>query len=164
SAPPKKGAAAAHQRSTLEALGKAGLDAQRRSRNLRLSQVPTFAQLYLPPAAPAWGDPAAARPGDRLLQSTPGLPASGRLRARPAVLLLALAAPPTFAQPARNPAAEELVPALDPAIARGLAYLAKQQQPDGSFQNRVREHEFAGPKAALTGLAVMAYLSAGRTP
>ena len=81
-APPKKSAAAAHQRSTLEALGKAGQDAQRRSKNLRLSQVPGFSPLYLPPAAPAWGDGATARAGDRLMQTIPGLREWGRLRDR----------------------------------------------------------------------------------
>ena len=53
---------------------------------------------------------------------------------------------------------------LEPAIARGLAYLAKQQQADGSFQNRTGGNSFAGPKVALTGLSLMAYLSAGRMP
>ncbi len=87
-----------------------------------------------------------------------------------ALILLALipliAASPALAQPIPappNPAAEELSTGLDPAIAKGLAYLAKQQQPDGSFQNR-EGNSFSGPKAALTGLSLMAYLSAGRTP
>ena len=64
---------------------------------------------------------------------------------------------------------ENLSPDLDAAIARGLAYLARQQQGDGSFQNRdkggdERNPRFAGPKVALTGLSLMAYLAAGRMP
>jgi hypothetical protein len=63
---------------------------------------------------------------------------------------------------------ETLSPELDAAIARGLAYLAKQQQPDGSFQNREtgpeNQHRFTGPKVALTGLSLMSFLAAGRMP
>ncbi|HSI34377.1 MAG: prenyltransferase/squalene oxidase repeat-containing protein [Phycisphaerae bacterium] len=80
------------------------------------------------------------------------------------ILALAMLGAPVARGQVKNPAAEELSPQLDGAIARGLAYLAKQQQGDGSFQNRTGKDSFAGPKVALTGLAVMAYLSAGRTP
>ena len=66
------------------------------------------------------------------------------------------------------PGGEVLSADLDPAIARGLAYLARQQQPDGSFQNREKGNDnnprFTGPKVALTGLSLMAYLAAGRMP
>ena len=58
---------------------------------------------------------------------------------------------------------------LEGPISRGLAYLARQQQPDGSFQNRESDRRdepprFTGPKVALTGLSLLAYLSAGHTP
>jgi len=79
-------------------------------------------------------------------------------------MLLALITPLAAAQAPRGPTAEELSPQLEPAIAKGLAYLAKQQQADGSFQNRTGANSFAGPKVALTGLSLMAYLSAGRMP
>jgi hypothetical protein len=51
----------------------------------------------------------------------------------------------------------ELSPRLDPAITRGLAFLAKQQKPDGSI-------EAGGPRAATTALSLMAFLSSGHTP
>jgi len=82
SQPPRKGQAQQHQRSTIEALGKAGLDAQRRSKNLRLAQVPGFSQIYLPPAAPAWGDGSGVKASERLMQAIPGLREWGRLRDR----------------------------------------------------------------------------------
>jgi hypothetical protein len=69
---------------------------------------------------------------------------------------------------AQTPGGENLSPNLDSSIARGLAYLAHQQQADGSFQSREKGNDnnprFAGPKIALTGLAQMAYLAAGRMP
>ena len=46
---------------------------------------------------------------------------------------------------------------LDPAVARGLDYLAKRQNSDGSFD--AGEH-----RVALSGLAVMSYLACGHTP
>ena len=52
------------------------------------------------------------------------------------VILLALLLPSTALAQARSPSGETISPDLEPAIARGLAYLARQQQPDGSFQNR----------------------------
>jgi hypothetical protein len=85
--------------------------------------------------------------------------------------LLAIAAAVALTRPAlaqQKPAvAENLSPDLDAAIARGLAYLARQQQGDGSFQNRGGDEKnprFTGPKVALTGLSLMAYLAAGRMP
>src|SRR5437762_30892 len=66
-------------------------------------------------------------------------------------------------------AGEVLSPDLDGSIGRGLAYLARQQQADGSFQNREKGGDagaprFGGPRVALTGLSLMAYLAAGRMP
>jgi hypothetical protein len=54
---------------------------------------------------------------------------------------------------------------LDAAVDRGLAYLARQQHPDGSFDAYPREaKEGEGYRMATTGLAVLAFLSAGHTP
>ena len=58
---------------------------------------------------------------------------------------------------------------LEGPISGGLAYLARQQQPDGSIQNRESDRRdepprFTGPKVALTGLSLLAFLSAGHTP
>jgi hypothetical protein len=52
----------------------------------------------------------------------------------------------------------DIPPNLDPAIAKGLAFLAKQQSPDGSFEN-------AGSyKHAVTALTLMSFLASGHTP
>jgi len=51
----------------------------------------------------------------------------------------------------------DLSPQLDAALSRGVAFLAQQQGTDGSFP--------AGDKpAAMTGLALMAFLAGGHTP
>ena len=93
------------------------------------------------------------------LPPTPHHPITALMR--PA-LLLALLTFPAFAQPADD----ELARALEAPIAKGLAYLARQQQPDGSFQNRDRDNpaKFSGPKVALTGLSTLAFLAAGQMP
>ncbi|HEY2586376.1 MAG TPA: prenyltransferase/squalene oxidase repeat-containing protein [Tepidisphaeraceae bacterium] len=52
---------------------------------------------------------------------------------------------------------DEIPPRLDGAVAHGLAFLAKQQNPDGSFEGGT-------PKVATTGLCVLAYLGAGHAP
>jgi hypothetical protein len=70
---------------------------------------------------------------------------------------------------ARDPAHNFGACAGQTSIGRGLAYLARQQQPDGSFQNREKGADggpprFGGPKVALTGLSLMAYLAGGRMP
>lgn len=54
-------------------------------------------------------------------------------------------------------ATEDLPPRLDASINNGMAFLVKQQNPDGSFDT-------GGPKVAATGLSVLAYLSAGNAP
>ncbi len=58
---------------------------------------------------------------------------------------------------AAEPSPDQLSPRLDPAIARGLAFLAAQQKPDGGF-------DAGGPPVAMTGLSLMSFLSAGYTP
>jgi hypothetical protein len=81
-----KRSAASHQKRALEALNRAAVDAIRRSKNQRLSQVPAFAPLYLPPLSANWGDAASpdgrGAAGDRLLRTIPGLREWGRLRER----------------------------------------------------------------------------------
>ena len=52
---------------------------------------------------------------------------------------------------------EVVSPRVDLALSRGLEYLAAHQQPDGSF-------ETTGPKSAITGLCVMAFLGSGHIP
>jgi hypothetical protein len=59
------------------------------------------------------------------------------------------------AQPAPDP--DALPPRLDDGVARGLAFLAKQQAPDGSFESN-------GPRVATTALAMMAFLASGHPP
>jgi len=46
---------------------------------------------------------------------------------------------------------------LDAGVDAGLAYLAQQQAADGSFEG-------GGPRAAVTGLTLMAFLASGHTP
>jgi hypothetical protein len=46
---------------------------------------------------------------------------------------------------------------IDPAAAAGLAFLARQQADDGSFNG-------GAPRIAVTGIALLSYLSAGHTP
>ncbi len=46
---------------------------------------------------------------------------------------------------------------LDASIARGLAFLARLQKEDGTFEG-------GGPRLAMTALALMAFLSAGHAP
>jgi hypothetical protein len=67
-----------------------------------------------------------------------------------------LRATPALAQtqPAATPTSG---PAADASVRNGLAYLAKQQKADGSFDSSEN-------KVAVTGLAVMAFLAAGNTP
>jgi hypothetical protein len=52
---------------------------------------------------------------------------------------------------------DDLPPRLDGAISRGLTFLARQQNSDGSFDG-------GGPKVATTGLCVLAFLAAGDAP
>jgi hypothetical protein len=48
-------------------------------------------------------------------------------------------------------------PNPDVAIARGLSFLARQQNPDGSF-------DAGAPPVAATGMSLLAFLAAGHTP
>jgi hypothetical protein len=81
-----KRSAAMHQKRTMEALNKAAVDAIRRSKNQRLSQVPAYAPLYLPPLSGNWADAGEGgrsnMASERLLQTIPGLREWGRLRER----------------------------------------------------------------------------------
>jgi hypothetical protein len=71
-----------------------------------------------------------------------------------AVLAMVLTAGPALAAEA---ATESLPAGLEGAIDRGLSFIQKRQKSDGSFDS-------AGPPRAVTGLAVLAFLSAGHTP
>ncbi|HEY7116347.1 MAG TPA: hypothetical protein VH475_07170 [Tepidisphaeraceae bacterium] len=80
-APPDKRAAVTHQKKTLEALSKAAVEALRRARTARLTQVPGFSSLYLPLQTPgAWSDDPGV-PG-RPLMTLPAPREWGRLRER----------------------------------------------------------------------------------
>lgn len=70
-------------------------------------------------------------------------------------LLMAGAALPGSAL--ADASAEETSPAIDAAVARGLAFLAKGQAADGSF-------EVGGYSSAMTGLSIMAFLANGDVP
>lgn len=52
---------------------------------------------------------------------------------------------------------ESFPPQLDVSISKGLAFLAKQQNGDGGFDN-------GGPKVAATSLSLLAFLSTGNVP
>ncbi|MFG0306969.1 MAG: prenyltransferase/squalene oxidase repeat-containing protein [Phycisphaerales bacterium JB040] len=83
--------------------------------------------------------------------------------ARTLTLSLALLASPAPAQdsaPAQpEPAIEEFTDELNAAVARGLAYLATQQDEDGSFDGGRY-----GKNVAITALACLAFMSDGHMP
>ena len=60
---------------------------------------------------------------------------------------------------ANNPAEGEMTPELDAAVARGLAWLAQRQRPDGSFADA----QF-GRGVAVTSLACLAFMADGNVP
>lgn len=76
---------------------------------------------------------------------------------RAAVALLGLLPSAALAQSPAETAAELITPA-DPAIERGLKFLARQQQEDGSFGAGY------GRNAAVVGLSGMAFLASGSSP
>ena len=70
---------------------------------------------------------------------------------------------PTDAQTAADtgaPGFVEITPALNQAVEKGLAYLARQQEPDGSFGAEGRY----GRNSAITALAALAFMSHGDLP
>jgi hypothetical protein len=71
--------------------------------------------------------------------------------------VVAADAPTPSPAPTSMTADEEMTPQLDETIARGLSYLARQQNADGSFDG-------GGPKVAMTGLSLMSFLAAGHVP
>ena len=76
------------------------------------------------------------------------------------VLAASVALAPIAARAQTPPPVAPAAPAagnLDSSIARGLAYLAQQQNPDGSFDG-------GGPKIAMTALALMSFLACGHAP
>jgi hypothetical protein len=79
--------------------------------------------------------------------------------ARPAIVA-ALILSQLLIMPARAlaaDAADALPPKLDEIIAKGLDFLAKQQQADGSVHG-------GGPVLAMTALTLMSFLASGHTP
>lgn len=85
----------------------------------------------------------------------PRLRISSRLRVFAVICFIALT-PAVHGQSAAS-ATDDLPPRLDEGVARGLAFLARQQEADGAFDG-------GGPRVAMTSLSVMAFLSAGHTP
>lgn len=59
-----------------------------------------------------------------------------------------------------NAAVNEFSPGLESSIAKGLAWLARQQAPDGSFGNQQQW----GPNVAVTSLSALAFMSDGHLP
>jgi hypothetical protein len=74
-----------------------------------------------------------------------------------AVCLFASSAGVAGAPPARDDA---VTPAVQASVLRGLSYLARQQQPDGSFTGL----DEPGPRIAPAAEVMLAYLSAGQGP
>jgi hypothetical protein len=64
---------------------------------------------------------------------------------------------PALAAPADRPGGGK----LDDAVGRGLSFLAKQQKPDGSFDDPEDQQQH---RVVTSALAVLAFLSAGHTP
>lgn len=52
---------------------------------------------------------------------------------------------------------QEVSPKVDSAVVKGLEYLAQQQQPDGAFEK-------GGPKLAISGLSLLAFMASGHVP
>lgn len=73
-----------------------------------------------------------------------------------AALVLAQQAAPAL--PAATP--DEVTPALEAATAKGLSWLAAQQNADGAFGNDSNY----GPHVGITGMAGMAFMSDGHLP
>ena len=68
-------------------------------------------------------------------------------------------APPAASGAENNALTGEITPALDDAVSRGLAYLAREQNEDGSFgAGRY------GRNVAITALACLAFMSDGHLP
>ncbi len=79
-----------------------------------------------------------------------------------ALLLLPLCAGAGVSEPPRvaTPTANEVTPELQQAVDKGMAWLALQQAPDGSFGGL----SHYGPHVGITGLAGMAFMSDGNMP
>ncbi len=70
------------------------------------------------------------------------------------IAIASIAINPSYAQMA---AGDPMPAKLEQGVDRGLAFLAKQQEADGSIAG-------GGPRAAVTSLSLMAFLAAGHTP
>ena len=78
---------------------------------------------------------------------------------RPFIEAAVVAQPTSARSAANNPLQDEITPELDRAVTRGLSYLARRQNPDGSFG----EAQF-GRGVAVTALACLALMADGNTP
>lgn len=90
-------------------------------------------------------------------------------RAACALMLFALAFPaaaqqePAVAPPrqeAKDFSFQEITPELDNAVDKGLAFLAKQQNKDGSFD----ADRYGGPHVGVTAICCLAFLANGELP
>src|SRR5256885_3445507 len=68
-----------------------------------------------------------------------------------------MSAPPAAAPAAPTTADESLPPNLESSVTRGLAWLARKQKNDGSF-------EATDYKVAMTGLSLLSFLASGNAP
>jgi squalene cyclase len=57
-----------------------------------------------------------------------------------------------------------VTPAVERAIEKGLAFLAREQRPDGSYSKSVYSPQLAVYPTAMTSLAGLAFLASGSTP
>ncbi len=76
------------------------------------------------------------------------------------LLLLAASASAQVPRPRASATADEVTPALVQSIDRGLAWLVKAQQPDGSFGSQSQY----GRHVAITALAGLAFMAEGSVP
>jgi len=89
----------------------------------------------------------------------------GRAAVRCGLLLMCLIALPTSAQAQDKPEPEpvefeEITDALNESVKKGLAYLAKQQNEDGSFD----ADRYGGPHVGVTSICCLAFLANGELP
>ncbi len=108
-----------------------------------------------PPASPA--PASAAAPPSATPPATPAPPAAPTAPAAPGPT--APAEPPTGPTAQNNPTQDEITPAMQQAIDRGLRYLASIQNADGTFgRNRYAKN------VAITALAGLAFMADGNLP
>ena len=82
---------------------------------------------------------------------------NGTISALAATLAPTMAMLPSAVRAAEIPTEEQDSPRIDTAIVRGLEFLARNQNGDGSFMKD-------GPRIAVTALCVMSFLASGHVP